>query len=127
LEGNAITAEETRLKDLINHAKISPNIIKIEAELNEKPRVLASELNIDYRATMLAQVANDPQRESEEARIINEIKSLRKSKLTKISEIITNAKNIKDKSGATKAELEKVINDLKILANAPADSAEQIV
>ncbi|CAJ0768691.1 21667_t:CDS:2, partial [Entrophospora sp. SA101] len=38
-----------------------------------------------------------------------------------VQQIITNAQTIKDKDGATKEELEKVIADLKTLANSPTD------
>jgi geranylgeranyl pyrophosphate synthase len=72
-------------------------------------------------------VANDTQREQEKTRIITEINRIKQTKLAAVQQIITNAQTIKDKAPATKEELEKALNDLKILANAPANSAQSVV
>jgi hypothetical protein len=117
---------EKNCKNLINEVKISPEIAEIEGVLNEAPAVAASEIGIDYRLIMLNQVANDSQRKVEKNKILAKITEIRKGKLAKVQAIITNAKS-KNNDQTTKAELEKVINDLKILMSAAAGSAEKVV
>jgi len=96
--------------------------------LNKKPTISVSELkNSDYQAQMINLAADDSQRNSKKNEIIAEITQIRESKLSQVRQLIANAQTIKDKENATKGELESVINDLKTLANAPTDSAEQII
>jgi len=96
--------------------------------LNKKPFVSASELkNSDYKGKMVGLATDNSQRNSKKNEIIAEITQIRENKLSKIHQLTTNAQTIKDKEEATKEELESAINDLKTLANAPTDSAEQII
>jgi len=98
--------------------------------LNKKPVISASELkNSDYKGEMinLAAAADDAQRNSKKNEIITEITQLRENKLSQVRQLIANAQTIKDKEEATKEEVGGAINDLKTLANAPTDSAEQII
>jgi hypothetical protein len=128
LKGTAITSEENRLKTLISQAKVQPDINQIAAELNKKPVVSMNELkNSDYPTEMVNLAAKDSQRIQRKNEIIAEITQIRDNKLALVREIITNSQNILKKDDATKEELEKVINDLKIFVNAPSDSAEQLV
>ncbi|CAG8691784.1 14255_t:CDS:2 [Cetraspora pellucida] len=128
LKGNNIKVEQNRLISLINEAKVKPDITEIEAELNKKPVVSSSELkNSDYQIEMINLVRDDSQRAAQKQETIKEISQIRENKLEKVRQIITQAQNIFNKDAATKKELEQVINDLKTLANAPQDSAEQII
>ncbi|CAG8649271.1 39432_t:CDS:2 [Gigaspora margarita] len=121
---NAIQAKN-RLITLINEAKIQPDLTDIEAELNKKPVVSSSELkNSDYKTEMINLVRNDSQRTTQKQEIIKKINQIRENKLEAVRQIISQAQNIFNKDAATKEELEKVINDLKILANASQDKAE---
>jgi len=96
--------------------------------LNKKPVISASELkNSDYKGEMINLATDDRQRNNKKNEIITEITQIRENKLSKVRQLIANAQTIKDKEEATKEELETAINDLKTLANAPSDSAEQIV
>ncbi|CAJ0824772.1 6780_t:CDS:10 [Entrophospora sp. SA101] len=109
-------------KTQLRSAKVQPDLTEIATELNQKPVILASELkNSDYETELLNLATNDTQRNNRKAEIIAEIKAVRKNKLAVVQQIITNAQTIKDKDGATKEELEKVIADLKTLANSPTD------
>ncbi|CAG8657921.1 12218_t:CDS:10, partial [Ambispora leptoticha] len=124
----AIQAEENRLKTLLQRAKAQPEITAIAEELNKKPVVDASELqNSDYQTEMSGLASDDSQRATRKDEILAEITRLRTAKLDQVRTILSTAKGILDKDGATKEELEQAVNDLKTLANAPADSAEQIV
>jgi len=126
--GSTITTEENHLKNLISQAKVQPDINEIETELNKKPTISASELkNSDYQTQIVSLVTDDAQRNTKKNEIITEITQLRENKLSQVRQLIANAQTIKEKEEATKEEVEKALNDLKTLANAPADSAEQLV
>jgi len=128
LQGADITAEENRLKNLISQAKVKPDIEAIENELNKKPVIPASELkNSDYKGEIVGLATDDAQRNSKKNEIIKEITQIRENKLSQVRQLIANAQTIKDKEEATKEEVEGAINDLETLANALADSAEQII
>ncbi|CAJ0768612.1 21778_t:CDS:1, partial [Entrophospora sp. SA101] len=127
LTGTNITAERDRLQNLISIAKVQPDITVIETELNKKPVISSSELSTDYQSALINLATNDTQRTTRKQEIIAEINQVRSAKLDQIRQIITNAQEILNQDGATKEELEPVIQSLKTLADAPADSAEKIV
>ncbi|CAJ0849659.1 21883_t:CDS:2, partial [Entrophospora sp. SA101] len=114
-----------RINDIC--AKVQPDITVIETELNKKPVISSSELSTDYQSALINLATNDTQRTTRKQEIIAEINQVRSAKLDQIRQIITNAQEILNQDGATKEELEPVIQSLKTLADAPADSAEKIV
>jgi hypothetical protein len=97
-------------------------------ELNKKPVISASELkNANYHSEMLNLVSDDSQRQQRKTEIIAEVQQIRNNKLEAVRKLITAASEILNKSEVTKEECETAINDLKTLANAPKDSAKQMV
>jgi len=123
-----VAAEESRLKNLIKEAKVQPDIVEIEAELNKKPAIAKSELkNSNYESEMLNLVSDDSQRAARKQAIITEISQIRNTKLEPARQIITQAQETLAKAEATKEEVESAINDLKVLLNAVTDSAEKVV
>jgi hypothetical protein len=125
---------------------VAPDIKEIAAKLNQTPAVSSS---YNYEKEMIDLADQDSQREQKKQAIIGEIEQLRRKKqeqeerehqerekqqqkekeqkLTQVQEIIEQAQEIFNKSGATKTEVEKAVKDLRGLKEAATNSAEKEV